>query len=297
MNPWPRQSIVPAAMTPFATDLKLDRDSLQRHIAELAVDGVTGILVCGHAGQITALSPEERKAVIADAVAASDVPIGAGVFEGSAGPELQQALDAAEAGASALLVWPTPAPDGADPIAHVVDRLTALQEASSLPIIWFLLADQAWSAAKLAAIVTAPGVMAVKECSETPSTFQRNRLVIQKANPDAAIWTTHSRWLLADLAMGADGILSSMGSVVPELHVALHAAVQRGDLPEARSVADRLFPLADLFYRKGHNNARFKRALKLLGRLTCDVCRPPEVLVEEEGVELEQLMRAAKLLG
>jgi 4-hydroxy-tetrahydrodipicolinate synthase len=254
---WPRESIIPAAMTPFTADLELDPDALRSHVRDLAIDGVTGLLVCGHAGQITALTPDERRAVIRTA-----------------------------------LVWPTKL----DPAATVA-RLAALHEASGLPIIWFLLADAEWTAEKLAAIVTAPGVMAVKECSETPATFQRNQQVIRAANPEVAIWTTHSRWLLADLAMGAEGILSSMGSVVADLHVALAAAVRRERLSEARQISERLHPLAELFYRAGHNNPRFKRALQLLGRLTCDACRPPEALAAGEDVELERLLREARLLG
>jgi len=235
--------------------------------------------------------------VIADAVDVSPVPVAAGVFEGTAGDELSQARVAAEAGAQALLIWPRPAPAGAAATAQVVGRLTAVHEASGLPLIWFLLPDQEWTADRLAAIATAPGVIAVKECSETPATFQRNQRVIRAANPAVAIWTTHSRWLLADLAMGADGILSSMGSVVPELHVALAAAVRRGDLPEARRIGERLHPLAELFYGRGHNNPLFKHALQLLGRLPAAHCRPPEALGDGEGAVVERLLREAALLN
>lgn len=291
MRIWPRESIIPAAMTPFTSELALDLEALRGHVRGLAIDGVTGLLVCGHAGQITALTPTERRAVIRTAADAVEVPIAAGVLEGQAGDELSQAQDAAESGAQALLVWPTKVGQ-----AETVARLAALHEASGLPIIWFLLADPEWTAEKLAAIVTAPAVMAVKECSETPATFQRNQRVIREANPEVAIWTTHSRWLLADLAMGADGILSSMGSVVPELHVALAKAVRRGDLAAARQIGERLHPLAELFYRSGSNNPRFKRALKLLGRLPSDACRPPEALADGEGDEVERLLKAAGLL-
>lgn len=280
----PRRSVIPAAMTPFGDDLSLDLEALRRHIAQLsAVPGVTGILVCGHAGQISALSPEERRRVIGEAVEVSSVPILAGVVEGSAGDELSQAETAGEAGAHGLLIWPKP---GVEP----VDRLIDLHAAGSLPLVLFVLPESGWEGDRLAELVRAPGVVAVKEGSASPATFQANLATIRAANPACAVWSTHSRWLLADLALGADGILSSMGSITPELHVALAQAVHAGELDTAREVSRRLHPLAERCYAPGHANPRFKHVLWRLGRLECAACRPPEELTDDDATALDALL-------
>lgn len=296
MGTWVRHAVIPSAVTPFLDDQSIDRDSLRSHIAALAVEGVTGLLVCGHAGQITALDAAERRLVLAEAVEVSPVPIAAGVLEGKAGSERQQAIDAAEVGAAALLPLPAKVPEGADPDVYEANRIAALHDATGLPIICHLVPDDTWTESKLTAIVTAPGVIGVKESSGTPATFMRNQRVIRRVNPEASIWSTHSRWLLADLAMGADGILSSMGSVVPELHVALAAAVRRGDLAEARRLNERLHPLAEFCYGLGRANLKFKHALARFGRIASAACRPPEALRNGEAEELDRLLREAALL-
>ena len=57
------------------------------------------------------------------------------------------------------------------------------------------------------------------------------------------VLATNNTWLMASLVYGANGILSGLGSVAPQLLVELHDAVAAGDLSAARAVNDRLVPL------------------------------------------------------
>ncbi len=106
--------------------------------------------------------------------------------------------------------------------------------------------------------------------------FERNLRALRGLDRGLAVWTTHSSWLLADLALGADGLLSGMGSVAAELQATLAAAVERSDLAAARAVNDRLFRLTQAFYRPGPDaHTRMKYALHALGRFKTDRVRPP----------------------
>ncbi|WP_197094655.1 dihydrodipicolinate synthase family protein [Microvirga massiliensis] len=106
------------------------------------------------------------------------------------------------------------------------------------------------------------------------------------------VLTTHSAWLMASLTMGANGLLSGAGSVIPDLHVALFEAIQRCDLREARAINERIYPLTQAFYAPPfldmHN--RMKEALVLLGRLEKAFVRPP--LVRLPRREIDRLSRA-----
>ena len=141
-------------------------------------------------------------------------------------------------------------------------------------------------------------VFAIKEGSGDPVAFERNLRSVRALGRNVAIWSTQSRWLLADLAVGADGILSGMGSIVADLHVALAEAVWRSDLAVARRVNGRLFPLTQVFYARGGDpHGRMKYALTRLGRWEHDYVRPPlKPLDDTERSRIDHALRASGLL-
>jgi 4-hydroxy-tetrahydrodipicolinate synthase len=97
--------------------------------------------------------------------------------------------------------------------------------------------------------------------------------------------------------MGANGLLSGAGSVIPDLQVALFQAVKAGDLPGAQAINDRIYPLAQAFYQPPfldmHN--RMKECLVLLGRQQRAVVRPP--LMKLPGDEIDRLGQALRAAG
>jgi 4-hydroxy-tetrahydrodipicolinate synthase len=94
------------------------------------------------------------------------------------------------------------------------------------------------------------------------------------------------------LLLGADGLLSGMGSVTADLHGQLFEAIERSDLTRAREINDRLFPLCQVFYappRMDQHN-RMKEALVMLGRQKQAIVRPP--LAPLENAEKERIYKA-----
>jgi 4-hydroxy-tetrahydrodipicolinate synthase len=81
-------------------------------------------------------------------------------------------------------------------------------------------------------------------------------------------------------------LLSGSGSVIAPLQAQLYAAVQAGDLTHAQSMANRIFPTAEVFYTEPwvdmHN--RMKEALVLLGKLPRAVVRPPLMKISAEEI-------------
>ncbi len=145
--------------------------------------------------------------------------------------------------------------------------------ASHLPVVIY---QTRYETETLVQLASSFPVVGVKEGSKDPLTFERNLRALRDLKKNIAVWSTHSKWLLADLAIGADGILSGMGSVAADLHVALAKAVDRSDLKAARKISDRIFPLVEAFYRPGQDaHIRMKYALKKLGRQKHDFVRPP----------------------
>lgn len=295
-RPIPKRGVVPAALTPFTADGQIAREDLRRHFASLAaVAGVTAIMVNGAAGEDFSLSRDERRSVVAAAVAAvgGRTPILAALRETRDGHSLAElARDATTEGAAAVLVMPPAKKDDfAGDAARA--RIAPVFEATALPVALY---QTGYATETLVRLAELPRLFAIKEGNGNPAVFERNLRAIRAIRPDIAIWSTHSSWLLADLAVGADGILSGMGSVAADLQAELAAAVWRSDLDAARHVNDRIFPLTQVFYSPGQNaHTRMKYALKKLGRWENDHVRPP--LKPLEAAERARIDRALEVSG
>jgi 4-hydroxy-tetrahydrodipicolinate synthase len=296
-NRVPRKGVVPAALTPFDAELRIARSEFRRHIESLsAVPGVTAIMVNGAAGQDAALSRDERRTLVAEAVAAvgNRTPIIAALREAPTMTLGDLAKDAATEGAHAVLVMPPPDKNDTEWEGARV-RFTRVFDATDLPVAIY---QTAYSTETLTKLAQFPPVFAIKEGSGDPVAFERNMRSVQAMRRDVALWSTNSRWLLADLAVGADGILSGMGSIAADLHVALAEAVWRSDLVAARRINDRVFPLTQVFYRPGVDpHTRMKYALKRIGRWEHDAVRPPlKPLDDEERASIDRALRESGLV-
>lgn len=294
----PRQAVIPAALTPFDAELRIDRKQFRRHLEALAaVRGVNAIMVNGAAGQDSALSRDERRALLGEALAAvgSRIPILAALRETKEIALAGLAADAVAERAHALLVMPPPDPAGFEwePARARFERVFDAAPTSPVAIYHTRYAHET-----LAQLAARPLVFAVKEGSGDPAAFERNLRAIHGMGRGMAVWSTNSRWLLADLAVGADGILSGMGSIAADLQADLAEAVRRSDLAAARRINDRIFPLTQAFYRPGADaHTRMKYALRRLGRWENDAVRPPYRQVDaEERARIDQALKDSGLL-
>lgn len=294
----PRQAVIPAALTPFDADLRIDRKQFRRHMEALAaVRGVNAIMVNGGAGQDAALSRDERLSLIAEALASvgDRTPVIAALRETSSVSLAGLARDAVAEKAHALLLMPPPDKSGLI-LQNARARLDSIFEAApDTPVAIY---HTNYSNETLTQLAALPPVFAVKEGSGDPAAFEHNLRSIHGLGRGTAVWSTHSRWLLADLAVGADGILSGMGSIAADLHADLAEAVRRSDLASARRINDHIFPLTQVFYRPGCDpHTRMKYALRRLGRWENDYVRPPYQQVDAgERARIEQALKAAGML-
>ncbi len=279
----PRRAVIPAALTPIDGDGQVDIVEFRRHMRTLAeVRGVSAIMINGGSGHDKTLTRDERKKLLAEALATvgDRVPVIGAIRESEECPTLGPlAEDVQNEGAHAMTIMPPSSKEGL--IWEVArQRFEDACSRSSLPVVIY---QSRYATETLRQLASLPPVFAVKEGSGDPSIFERNMRVLHGLEKDVAVWSTHSKWLLADLATGADGILSGMGSVAANLHVALANAVEDSDLTTARQINDRIFPLSQVFYKPGQDaHVRMKYALKKLGLQKHDFVRPPYHPVRQE---------------
>ncbi len=300
------RGVIPANLMAFDADLKIDERNYRRHIRYLIdTPGVTGLTTNAHASEVATLSFEEQQRVLdvtLDEVAGA-VPVVCGVYEDGTDKATGIARMAERQGADCLLVFPSTVFDFGHQLrpGMAYGHIAAIAEATSLPIVVFVYPVSSGLHIPTQSLVTIceeiDNVVAVKEWSNDIGVYENNWRALKALDKNISLLSSFSKSLLASLCVGADGILSGHGSVVADLHVEMFEAMNRGDLEEARRVADRIYPVVQVTYAEpfldGHN--RMKEALAILGRIDEAHVRPPLRRIPE--AEREEIRRVVSEAG
>ncbi|MFT4069702.1 dihydrodipicolinate synthase family protein [Paraburkholderia sp.] len=282
----PFNGIYAATLCPLdAHGRHLDEAALARHLEDVvAVDGIVGLLINGHAGENFALSRDEKRRVveIAHSVAGDRSIIVAGVNSEDSYEAQAQTDDAKRAGADVLLLFPPYSWALSTDLQTVITHHRIANENARLPMMLYQAGvstgSMAYTPAMLTALVSLPEVVAIKEGSWETSAYEANRRLAKSVAPHVAVMASGDEHLFSCFAIGTEGSLVSLAAVVPELIVSLYRAVKHGNLPRAQQLHARIYPLAKAIYGTApgsHANARLKACLHLLGKIPCPSMRPP----------------------
>ncbi len=263
--------IIPAVITPFDADDRVDVAALEANVSHLLERGIHGLIAVGTMGEAGSLTEEERRTVVETVVgtAAGAVPVLAGVSAGATRLAVANTQLAREAGADGVMCLP-PLNYAGSPDEHVA--FFAAVAAEGLPVMAYNNPEASGidlTPPVFAALADAvPGVVAVKECSgdvrRIPAILHATRLQVLVGGDD---------WALEGFAAGATGWVTGVANVAPEACVALLEQVQAGDLAAARETYRRLLPLARLDMTPKLVQY-FKGAMDAVG-LTGGPTRPP----------------------
>jgi 4-hydroxy-tetrahydrodipicolinate synthase len=298
-----------ALPVPFKDDHSIDEGELAALASWVAGhDGISGLVTNGIAGEVFALSPEERVRVTTVVAEATDnlVPVISGIYCERLDEAADQATQLEAGGATGLLVMPP-----GRWLRYSMDRQQVLThfdwiaEASSLPLVAHLYpaaTKAAYSVDTLEALATHGRVVAFKVGTRDMGKYEENVRAIRAANPECTILTCQDEFLLPSLVQDVDGAMVGFASFVPELVTALWAAVEADDLSAAKRVYDEIYPLNQLVYGNDHpsfeNYPRMKTAMMLSGRLSSDFVRPPVATTSKELHEtIEGVLATARLVA
>ena len=236
--------IIPAVITPFDAQDRVDVAALEANVAHLLERGVHGLIAAGTMGEAGSLTQDERRAVVETVVraAAGAVPVLAGVSAGATRLAVANTQLAREAGVQGVMCLP-PLNYAGTPDEHVA--FFAAVAAEGLPVMAYNNPEASGidlTPPVIAALADAvPGVVAIKECSgdarRIPALLNSTRLQVLVGGDD---------WALEGFAAGATGWVSGVANVAPEACVALLEQVQAGELAAARETYRRILPLARL---------------------------------------------------
>ena len=202
--------VVVATVMPFTENGEIDWNSYQRLLGYCATpQGITSVFVNGHAGEGAALAVDERLKVIEFTKKHMDKEkyLLGGIIPYSTAEAIQQAKDAKAAGADVAVLFPQPqfAAGGTltsdAPLAYV----SAVLDAVDMPVSIFqyaLSSGCGYSTETMIKLAQLPGVIAIKEGSDTMTAYEDNWRKIKEVAPDVAILPSNFDWFLAQFICG-----------------------------------------------------------------------------------------------
>ena len=253
-----------ALATPFTPAGELDLLAFRKLVRHVVAGGVDTLVPLGTTGESSTLLDAERDAVIAACLEESS---GRRVVVGTGHNATRQAAAmtrrAQELGAAgALVVTPyynKPNPDG------LVAHYAAIAEAApGFPLVAYNVPGRTGLnvvPALLMRLWQNPQVVAVKESSGSLAQIAE---VARTLPPGKTLLSGDDNLALASLAVGAAGLVSVLGNVLPGETAAMIAAARRGNTLEALRLHQQLLPLMDALFAES-NPVPLKAALQLLG--------------------------------
>lgn len=274
--------VLTAMVTPFADDGSIDLAGAQELAAHL-VDRQAhdGLVVMGTTGESPTVSDAEQHAVleaVLDAVGDRSFVI-AGVGTNDTEHSIENARSAARLGVHGLLVV-TPYYNR-PPQAGLLRHFTAVADGTDLPVMLYDIPPRSVVPIEVETLVRLaehPRIVAVKDAKGN-----LGDVAWTLARTDLAYYSGDDIMNLPLLAIGAVGVVSVVGHLVGPRLAQLVAAVDAGDLVEARAVTERLLPVYRGVMGGGHGVIMIKAALSVLG-LPAGPVRPPLVDATPEQV-------------
>ncbi len=230
-------------VTPFA-DGRIDPGTFEILVDRQATHGSQGVVVTGTSGEPSLLTVAERLELVRAAVRAADgrLPVVAATGTESLASTLELSVDAAKAGADALLVV-TPyyiRP----PQRGLAEYFVEVARQVELPVLIYHIPGRASVSLEVDTIASiterAPNVVGMKHASAELAIVTE---VLHRIGPEFRVFVGLEELSLPMLAVGGCGLMNAVGNLVPDRVAALWQAVDGGDLAGARKIHDELWEL------------------------------------------------------
>jgi 4-hydroxy-tetrahydrodipicolinate synthase len=282
-----------ALLTPMRGG-SVDHDALKALVESHLEAGTRGLVPCGTTGESATLSEDEQAQVIEVVVKTADskLQVMAGTGANSTQSTIQRTRKARELGADgALIVTPyynKPTQGGLR--AHYLAVAEAVAE---FPICLYNVPSRTavdLLPATAAALASCPSIVAIKEASG-----QVERVTeLRAAAPDLDVFSGDDGLTLPMLALGAVGVISVLGNIVPGEMAAMLEAFESGELGRARKLHDRLHPLMKAMFTET-NPIPVKAAAELLGLCSSELRLPLVAASAETRASLKSKLQGIGL--
>jgi 4-hydroxy-tetrahydrodipicolinate synthase len=285
--------VMTALVTPFIED-QWDEAGFIENIRFQLNAGIQGVVILGTTGESATLTEEERERIIRCTVAtvAGRVPVIVGCGDNATHRAIAKMRRAQELGANfALVVTPyynRPTQEG------LFQHFRAIAQATDLP---FFLYNNPIRTGVNAEPETLRRLFEFSSFVGVKEEFVQIGVVkhlSMRHRPDFMLFSGNDSTTLPEMALGAHGVISTVGNLVPREMVALVTAMLQGRYEEARQAHYRLLPLFQAVLLET-NPAPIKAAMNYCG-MPAGPCRLPLAPLSRDNLmKLERVLQALDL--
>jgi 4-hydroxy-tetrahydrodipicolinate synthase len=282
-----------AVVTPFKNN-KVDYETFQKQIEFQINAGTTAIVPVGTTGESPTLSFEEHKNVIRAAVeaAAGRVKVLAGTGANCTDEALELTQFAKSAGVDAAMIvapyYNKPTQEG------FYQHYKVLAEAVDMPICIYNIPGRCAKNIEPETIIRLAAIPNIGIVKEASGSMDQASMII--GNSDLTVLSGDDSLALPLMALGARGVVSVVGNIIPKDIVEMCQAASRGDWETARKMHYKTFTLCRDMLSLSTNPIPVKSAMQILGRDTGELRLPMTPLTETEKTKLRATLTAYGLL-
>ncbi len=222
-----------ALVTPFSEG-SVDYNALENLIEWQINEGIDALVSCGTTGEASTLSDEEHKKVVQFTIEKTRgrVPViaGAGSNDTAHAIEMSKALEAL--GADGLLLV-TPYYNKCSD-SGLIQHYEAIANAVSIPSIVYSVQGRTGvniSPKVVSELAPNPGICGIKEASGNIAQVVE---ISRYLSDDFAMYSGNDESTVPLMAMGASGVITTTGNVIPKDMQRMTNAYLNGDVEEAR---------------------------------------------------------------
>ncbi|HXT42450.1 MAG TPA: dihydrodipicolinate synthase family protein [Candidatus Angelobacter sp.] len=242
--PW--RGVFPAITTQMKNDGALDLEATARHAGILIESGVSGIIFLGSLGENQALTPDEKRRVIAAMVKAVNgrVQVLSGVAESSTAEASRYVRDCERLGLDGFMLMPAMLYKG-DP-RETITHFRTVAKATGLPIMIYnnpISYANDVTPEMFAELADQKNFVALKESSGDTRRITDLRNVV---GDRYAIFTGVDDLVLESAILGIDGWVAGSGIAFPAENQHLWELTRRGEWDKAREIYQWFTPLLHL---------------------------------------------------
>lgn len=276
-----------ALVTPFK-DGAVDYDAFRQQIEFQIEAGTKCICPVGTTGESPTLTHPEHEQVIAFVceTAAKRIKVMPGVGSNSTAEALRLTKVAEAAGADAALqvapYYNKPTQQG------FYEHFKRIAEESGLPQCIYNIPGRTGKNIEPETIIRLAELANVTMVKEATGSLDQASAILNSTN--LTVLSGDDSLTLPLMAVGGRGVISVVGNIVPQDMIALTAAMDRGDLAEARRWHQKLFLLCRDMLGLSTNPIPLKAAMKMLRRDTGEMRLPMTPLDEAQEAALRKTL-------
>lgn len=279
-----------ALVTPFKNQ-DVDEEAVRDLCEFVIAQGIDGIVPAGCTGEAATLTHDEQKKLIKLVVETVNkrVPVIAGTGSNNTKESLELTKYAKDAGAdAAMLITPyynKPTPQGQ------IRHYETVAKAVDIPIILYNVPGRTgicMTPQTIAELAKIDNIVAIKEASGSLDQVSQIRSLC-----DITVLSGDDSLTLPMMAIGATGVISVVGNIVPKKVSQLVKAFANGQLAEAQKIHYELVPLCKAMFMET-NPLPVKTSLNMMGKIEAEFRLP---LCEMRPENLPKLEKALKESG